>query len=154
MEAPVFQFRLDTLMNTSSGQTCSRYFQASRTRFAATPIHKIESRCEAFRMPNFSTAESNPRWKEDPREGSNVDAFLARITQPELSFVRDICFCELKIFSRICYLHNARLIPRELRGTYLTKQRFYAAILLCHDNRFSILYEQQQWSERSTRWKD
>jgi len=81
-------------MNTSGGQTRARYFQASGTRFAAAPIYKIESRCKAFRMPNFSTVESNPWWKEDPREGGNMNVFLARIM---LSCVQYICFRELKI---------------------------------------------------------
>lgn len=29
----------------------------------------VQDRVEAVRMPNFSTVESNPRWKEDPPEG-------------------------------------------------------------------------------------
>lgn len=63
----VFQFHLGALMNTSSGQTRS-LLSGFQTRFCRhTYVQDRVGKGEggAFRMPNFSTTESNLRWKEE-----------------------------------------------------------------------------------------
>lgn len=64
VRSPGFRFRLDASMNASSGQTREPghacYFPGFQTRFAAAPMYKVVD-MQAFRMPNFSAVESNPR---------------------------------------------------------------------------------------------